>query len=161
MDVLREQLVDAVIGRTHIDLPMAAAQALARGLDSPSLREVAGLGRTDPAEEPFTEALAELGLSWPGYGEAHLHAARRVCSRLLAEAAEAADPAEVAGAAEEVYHHLCANASWGEGEYDHLGFLHLTLEWEAARDGGPTAERGRSLVARFRELARTLLESEG
>ncbi len=90
MDVLRGQLVQAVLGTLPADLPMVAAQALARGLDSPALREVAGLGRADPAEELFTEALAELGLSWPTPGQAHLYAARHLCSRLLGGAPAAA-----------------------------------------------------------------------
>lgn len=159
MDVLRDELVDAVIGRRHLDLPMTAARALARGLDSPTLREVAGLGRTDPAEELFTRALEELGLSWPDYGEAHLCAARRICTRLLAEGADAS---EAVGAAEEVYHHLCSNASWGEGEYDYPGFLYVTLEWESAMArGGPTPREQRDVVARVRELARALLEPDG
>ncbi|WP_306370792.1 hypothetical protein [Nocardiopsis sp. CC223A] len=158
MDVPREQLVDAVIGRTHVDLPMVAAEALARGLDSPALREVAGLGRADPAEEPFAEALAELGLSWPGYGEAHVYAARRIRTRTLAGDPDAR---EAVRAAEAVYGHLCSNASWGEGEYDHLGFLYVSLEWESAmaRDGALAPEPERALVARFREPARELLDA--
>ncbi|MFF2087479.1 hypothetical protein ACFVVM_27205 [Nocardia sp. NPDC058176] len=52
------------------DLPMVAAEALARGLDSPALIELACLHRTDTRDAPdlFHTALAELGLdsvSWP------------------------------------------------------------------------------------------------
>ncbi|WP_156910335.1 hypothetical protein [Nocardia mangyaensis] len=56
--------------RGREDLPMVAAEALARGLDSPALIELACLHRTDTRDAPdlFRTALAELGLdgpSWP------------------------------------------------------------------------------------------------
>ncbi len=160
MDVLREQLADAVVGHGHPDLPMVAAQALARGLDSPALREVAGLGRADPALEPFTAALAELGLAWPTEGEAHLAAARRVCAGLLAGEP---DGARAARAAETVYDHLCRVASLGEGDHGRLPFLHLFHDWDADLGAGaePAPERGRAVAARFRVLARDLLERTG
>ncbi|WP_433286096.1 hypothetical protein [Micromonospora sp. CA-244673] len=46
------------------ELPMVAAQALAEGLDSPSLRELAGLSRGDyrEARELLGPVLDELGL---------------------------------------------------------------------------------------------------
>ncbi|MEU0487905.1 hypothetical protein ABZ249_01655 [Nocardiopsis sp. NPDC006139] len=160
MDVLRGQLVQAVLGTLPADLPMVAAQALARGLDSPALREVAGLGRADPAEELFTEALAELGLSWPTPGQAHLYAARHLCSRLLGGAPDAA---RAAAAAEDVYHHLCLVAAHGEGDHDYRSFLDLAYEWDADRRAGvvPAPGRERAVVARFRELARELLAASG
>ena len=45
------------------DLPMAAAHALARGIDSPSLRELAGLsrGQSREAVDLFRQAMDELG----------------------------------------------------------------------------------------------------
>jgi hypothetical protein len=44
-------------------LPTAAAQSLARGVDSPALCELAGLGRTETREahDLFTQAMLELG----------------------------------------------------------------------------------------------------
>jgi hypothetical protein len=45
------------------ELPMIAAQALARGVDSPALCELAGLGRTEirEAHDMFTQTMLELG----------------------------------------------------------------------------------------------------
>ncbi|WP_328615158.1 hypothetical protein OHS18_46855 [Amycolatopsis sp. NBC_00355] len=55
------------------DLPMAAAEALVRGVDSPALRELAGLGKgsaTTEIEDLYRDALAELGITGPGRREA-------------------------------------------------------------------------------------------
>jgi hypothetical protein len=55
------------------DLPMAAAEALVRGVDSPALRELAGLGRgsaTTEIEDLYRDALAELGIANPGRRQA-------------------------------------------------------------------------------------------
>lgn len=55
------------------DLPMAAAEALARGVDSPALRELAGLGKgsaTTEIEDLYRDALAELDITSPGRREA-------------------------------------------------------------------------------------------
>ncbi|MDT0330572.1 hypothetical protein [Nocardiopsis lambiniae] len=152
MDVLRERLMEVVLNPGHVDLPMLAAEALARGLDSPSLREVAWLGRTDPTLVLFDRALDELGLAWPTGDEAHLYAARRICARLLDGDPDAS---AAVGAAEDVYHHLCGAAAEGARTHDHLLFLHVFLEWDAAMARGvpPTPEEERSVVARVRELA--------
>lgn len=156
MDVLREELMLAVHDHTYPDLPMIAARALARGVDSPSLREVAGLGRTDPAAEDFSRALSELGLAWPTEDEAHLYAARRICAGLLLGDLA---PTEAVEKAEAVYHHLCSVATAGGGRYDYLGFLQVTLKWESATAGGstPTPDERRLVVERTRELASELL----
>lgn len=48
---------------------MAAAEAIARGVDSPSLRELAGLGRRDDVRdirELYRAAMQELGIDLPG-----------------------------------------------------------------------------------------------
>jgi hypothetical protein len=53
-----------VLGRVDSSqLPMIAAQALARGIDSPALCELAGLGRAEVREagDLFAIAMAELG----------------------------------------------------------------------------------------------------
>lgn len=50
------------------DLPMEAAEALVRGVDSTALRELAGLGRrSDPTQihSLFEEALREVGITIP------------------------------------------------------------------------------------------------
>ncbi|MFB6676635.1 hypothetical protein ACFCWG_30260 [Streptomyces sp. NPDC056390] len=64
------------------DLPMIAAQALAMGLDTPALCELAGLPRhADPRDirDTFEQALEELGIILPD-----LHLARRYALRSLA-----------------------------------------------------------------------------
>ena len=50
MDQVRELAWDYAAGQVFVEeLPMAAAHALGRGIDSPALRELAGLcGRPDP-----------------------------------------------------------------------------------------------------------------
>jgi hypothetical protein len=55
---------DYVLGRLGAEaLPMTAAQALARDVDSPALRELAGLGRTETREahDLFAQTMVELG----------------------------------------------------------------------------------------------------
>jgi hypothetical protein len=49
------------------DLPEIAVQALVRGIDSPALRELAGLSRDDvrSARDLFITAMAELGVQMP------------------------------------------------------------------------------------------------
>lgn len=54
------------VGRIYPeDLPMVAAAALVRGLDSPALRELAGIHRSDCRDAPqvFLTALVELGIA--------------------------------------------------------------------------------------------------
>lgn len=69
------------------DLPRFAAEALVAGIDSPSLRVLAGASHADTPSELhalFRAAVAELGLTFPGrVGAAYSimrHWARRVCS---------------------------------------------------------------------------------
>ncbi|SNS64155.1 hypothetical protein SAMN05421812_101230 [Asanoa hainanensis] len=64
MDALIRVADDGVLGRGRTeDFPMVAAQALARGVDLPALRELAGLGRDDvrDAADLFERAMTELG----------------------------------------------------------------------------------------------------
>lgn len=69
MDELREAAWEFVARRTLPEyLPMAAAAALARGVDSPGLRELAGLGRrsdTMEIRDLFERATEELGIAIP------------------------------------------------------------------------------------------------
>ncbi|MFB7949945.1 hypothetical protein ACFC6L_34135 [Kitasatospora phosalacinea] len=79
------------------DLPMIAAEALAAGLDSPALRELAGLPRnaaSDDVHDACAQALAECGLALPDPATARRHALRRLAVRLLDGPV---DPAELAG----------------------------------------------------------------
>ncbi|WP_411103052.1 hypothetical protein [Streptomyces sp. cmx-4-9] len=75
---------------------MWAAEALADGLDTPMVRELAGLPRTADARDlrdAFEQALAEAGLAVPDPGLARRHALRRLAVRL---AGGETVPAEVA-----------------------------------------------------------------
>jgi hypothetical protein len=58
------------------DLPTAAAHALTRGVDSPSLRELAGLskGQSREAVDLFRQAMDELGCPVPERRPATPHA---------------------------------------------------------------------------------------
>ncbi|MFI5938943.1 hypothetical protein ACIBCB_01540 [Streptomyces uncialis] len=67
------------------DLPMIAAEALAAGLDTPTLRELAGLPRHADARDirdAFEQALSEAGTELPDPGLARRHALRRLAARL-------------------------------------------------------------------------------
>ncbi|MFC0597856.1 hypothetical protein [Streptomyces palmae] len=69
------------------DLPMIAAEALAAGLDTPTLCELAGRPHTaDTREirEAFEQALSEAGIELPDPGLARRHALRRLAERLVA-----------------------------------------------------------------------------
>ncbi|WP_185899278.1 hypothetical protein [Streptomyces sp. WAC07061] len=69
------------------DLPMTAAQALARGMDAPALFELAGLPRhADPRDirDTFEQALEELGIVRPDPHLARRYALRGLASRFTA-----------------------------------------------------------------------------
>lgn len=68
------------------DLPMIAAEALAAGLDTPTLCELAGWPRdADPRDirGAFEQALSESGIGLPDRGLARRHALRRMAARLI------------------------------------------------------------------------------
>ncbi|WP_326693943.1 hypothetical protein OG204_26990 [Streptomyces sp. NBC_01387] len=68
------------------DLPMIAAEALAAGLDAPTLCELAGWPRTaDPRDirDAFEQALSESGIELPAPGLARRHALRRLAERII------------------------------------------------------------------------------
>jgi hypothetical protein len=76
-----------VLGSLTTDaLPEAAAQALAAGLDSPSLRVLAASStRLEPdLLDNFKKALSELGVSFPSREQAGLLLARNIAERVLA-----------------------------------------------------------------------------
>ncbi|MFI1564943.1 hypothetical protein ACH4ZX_18140 [Streptomyces sp. NPDC020490] len=65
---------------------MIAAEALAAGLDTPTLRELAGLPRnadTRDVRDAFEQALAESGTGLPDRAPARRHALRRLAARLI------------------------------------------------------------------------------
>ncbi|MEV5604652.1 hypothetical protein AB0L33_24755 [Streptomyces sp. NPDC052299] len=66
---------------------MIAAEALAAGLDSPTLRDLAGWPRSAEARDirdAFEQALTESGIGLPDRGLARRHALRRMAARLIA-----------------------------------------------------------------------------
>jgi hypothetical protein len=68
------------------DLPMIAAEALAAGLDTPTLCELAGLPRnadTHDIRNAFEQAVAESGIELPDPVLARRHALRRLAARLV------------------------------------------------------------------------------
>jgi hypothetical protein len=78
------------------DLPMTAAQALAAGVDAPTLCELAGLPRhADPRDirDAFEQALAELGIALPDHSLAQRYALRRLATRVTAGQTTLAEPA--------------------------------------------------------------------
>ena len=74
------------------DLAMAAAHALARGIDSPSLRVLAGLSRGESREavDLFRQAMDELGSPVPDEDGARLHLMRQAAATIVAAAVLAA-----------------------------------------------------------------------
>ncbi|MEH0932661.1 hypothetical protein [Micromonospora sp. CPCC 205558] len=76
----------ALHGSVGDDLPMAAAHALTRGVDSPSLRELAGLSKGQPREavDLFRQAMDELGCPVPGESAARLYLMRQAAAEILA-----------------------------------------------------------------------------
>ncbi|QKW18397.1 hypothetical protein HUT16_04335 [Kitasatospora sp. NA04385] len=68
------------------DLPMIAAEALAAGLDTPTLCDLAGWPRGADAHDirtAFEQALAEAGVGLPDPLLAQRHGLRRLAARLL------------------------------------------------------------------------------
>ncbi|MET9607306.1 hypothetical protein ABZZ17_19855 [Streptomyces sp. NPDC006512] len=83
------------------DLPMIAAEALAAGLDTPTLCELAGWPRNTDARDirdAFEQALAESGIELPDRDLARRHALRRLAARLVDGEATPADLATTTGA---------------------------------------------------------------
>lgn len=73
---------------------MIAAEALAAGLDTPTLCELAGWPRNADARdirEAFEQALAESGIGLPDRGLAQRHALRRMAARLISGEVTPAD----------------------------------------------------------------------
>ncbi len=78
------------------DLPMVAAEALAAGVDTPALCDLAGLPRnanTHDIREVFEQALSEAGIELPAPDLAQRYALRRLAARLVDEDVS---PAELA-----------------------------------------------------------------
>ncbi|MEU6841819.1 hypothetical protein ABZ930_08110 [Streptomyces sp. NPDC046716] len=69
------------------DLPMTAAEALAAGVDTPTLRELAGLSRRADSQDirdAFEQALTELGIALPDPALARRYALHRLATGFAA-----------------------------------------------------------------------------
>ncbi|MFJ3902900.1 hypothetical protein [Streptomyces sp. NPDC090025] len=78
------------------DLPMTAARALADGIDTPALCELAGFSRrADPRDirDTFERALEELAIVLPDRPTARRYALRRLAARCAAGEVELAEVA--------------------------------------------------------------------
>ncbi|MCT2276752.1 hypothetical protein [Micromonospora chalcea] len=128
------------------DLPMAAAQALARGVDSPSLRELAGLskGQSREAVDLFRQAMEELGSPVPDESGARLHLMRVAAANIVAGEG---DPEDLA---HEIY---WQSSHFLSPELREVGyrFLHLCAEC------GVPPDRTEEAVAAMKEAARSFL----
>jgi hypothetical protein len=151
MDELREVAWELAAGRKFPeDLPMAAALALARGIDSPALRELAGLGRRSDTTELrslFELALSQLKMMIPSPDQA----ARRDLHRLAQEfVAGNRTPHEIA--------RICdPAAAWMNSvESD---FVSQCCYFEDMIDYIP-AHRAPAIMAALREAAHTVADSE-
>ncbi|MFE5614954.1 hypothetical protein [Streptomyces sp. NPDC056524] len=153
MDLLRRAAVKLALGEQPTeDLPMIAALAVADGLDSQSLIELAGLSRRDPPadiRDLFMQTMAELGLSVPGVEEAWRE-------RML-EAAEGMLSGSLTHyeASSEIYWCAChLDRTDTANELVNL-FMGLWSNWEDWPDGRASIERD------MRVAAADLLHSQG
>jgi hypothetical protein len=150
----KDRLLDAVTLwdvqptlRAH-DIVQVAADALAVGVDSPALRELAGLSADETywTLRPLVEAtLDELGIHYPerGSDEIQIAAARVMCARLLAGGLSARD-----------------FATWAHRTIGHEGASRLQplVELDDAYDDGEYAgDTGRGLHDAARREAASLL----
>ncbi|MEU0797816.1 hypothetical protein ABZ342_47785 [Amycolatopsis sp. NPDC005961] len=126
MDVLRDVVWRHAAGMVYPeDLPMAAAEALVRGVDSPALRELAGLARdsaTTEIEDLYRDALGELDVTIPDWREA----ARWWLGRLAEELVQGR--LSVAGLARKIV----PGEEWMTG--DEFRFAYLGYYWQEMVD---------------------------
>ncbi len=135
VEILRQALVRLSIGdQPSEDLPDIAADALARGIDSPSLRLLAGTSRSDvrEARDLFVEAMAELGVDLPDKAEGTLAMVRFWAGEMVAGT---------------VTPYQGSRLIWWRG-WEQLGrpedltvFVGLASQWEDDPDGRGTYEQ--------------------
>jgi hypothetical protein len=116
------------------DLPGLATEALVRGLDSPSLREAAGLSPRDvrAAREAFVNALRELGLQLPDEQSALWLLIRNMLRRIVDGSINAYEGASW------IWH----QAYWRvEREGDLRVFVGLASEWDDHPGSRPAIEQ--------------------
>lgn len=147
MEQLRDLAIRLATGKpVGDDLPMAAAHALTRGIDSPTLRELAGLPKGDSREavDLFRQAMDEVGWPVPNESIARLHLMREAASHILAGKG---DPEDLA---HEIYWQACYS---GLPELRAVGdrFLELYAGW------GATYHQAEEAVAAMKAAAQSLL----
>lgn len=146
---LRDLAVRLALGRLNgDDLPMAAASALAEGIDSPALRELAGLSRGESREamDLFRVAMTELGHPVPDQRGARLHLMRAAATAIVTGEG---DPEDLA---HEINWQACYS---GSAELELIGrhFLELYAGW------GVTAADEQESAAAVRAAAAELLRA--
>jgi hypothetical protein len=151
VEELKRAADDYVLGRLGAEeLPMAAALALARGVDSPALRELAGLGRADvrDATDLFERVMTDLGHPLRSSQAVRWDRARQVAARLLDGTAAAPDAAwEIAA--------LLYEPDRGRWSDLAMRFEVLAVDWDDHPDHHP------SITGRIEVAARALLLSSG
>ncbi|MGO4617695.1 hypothetical protein AB4305_27750 [Nocardia sp. 2YAB30] len=139
---------------------MAAAVALARGVDSPALRELAGIHRSDCRDAPhvFLTALVELGLAdvsevdWSSrQARVLLGRARQHATRLLTGIGE---PGEVSEDIASLLHRLAHAPEPLDAALHDLAtdFEVLNVDWEEGYDDRAV------VIDRLRQAAQYLLD---
>ncbi len=167
-DEARDALLDALViwaWKDHTqgqDVVEAACEALVAGLDSPALRDLAGLYPDTPNELlrlVAEDVVAELGLDLPvGDDALNLYVLRTQARKVLDGRTTPRELTEWAfsnrGAHDSDEHELFVGALW---EYEELDDMR-----EHFGNGAPThAEESAALDAHVRRMARALLEDPG
>ena len=128
------------------DLPMAAAHALTRGVDSPGLRELAGLskGQSREAVDLFRQAMDELGSPVPDERGARLHLMRQAAASIVAGEGDAENLAH------EIY---CQAAASRLPELRPVAdrFFELYVGW------GPVQDQTNEVIAATKAAAQSFL----
>ncbi|MFG3684385.1 hypothetical protein ACGF5H_30265 [Micromonospora chalcea] len=128
------------------DLAMAAAHALARGVDSPSLRELAGLskGQSREAVDLFRQAMEDLGSPVPDESGARLHLMRAAAASII----------DGEGDPEDLAHEIYWQSSYFPSpELREVGYRFLILY----ADCGAAPDQTVQAVAAMKDAARSFL----
>jgi hypothetical protein len=128
------QLRLAIGEQSSEELPMLAAEALARGIDSPSLREAAGVPNSEvrEARDLFVVALSELGIAVPNVDDALWRLVRHVATQIVDGRIAPYEGASW------IWHHAYHRV---EREGDLRVFVGLASEWDDQPNARPNYER--------------------
>ena len=148
MDEFRDAVWRQAAGLVYTeDLPALAAEALAREVDSPALRELAGLGRKSDTAEILgllRVASVELGIRTPGDQEAVRWWLRKLARDLVAGRVTV----------EQLTDKIVPGEAWmSDTEF---GFAHVGYYWEELVDQG-SPENVRGAVADLLAAAEAIL----